>query len=445
MTKPSYSVREAALHILDQIDKNQSYSNLLLNHAIRQFEIKGPDIGLLTELTYGTIQRKLTLDFYLTPFIKKKVEGWVRNLLRMSLYQMLYLDRVPERAAIHEAVEIAKKKGHKGISGLVNGVLRSIQRQGVPSLDTINDPIERLSIETSHPLWLVARWSEQFGLTKTREMCETNLLPPVQTARVNRTQSSKDEVLRLLAEEGVEAEESRIIPEGIQIKRGNIAHTEAFRSGFLTIQDESSMLVAYALDPRPGESVLDMCAAPGGKTTHIAERMNNEGKVLALDLHPHKIKLIQENASRLELTNIEGHALDARKVQERFEPASFDRVLVDAPCSGLGVLRRKPDIKYAKNERDLESLQSIQLSLLSSAVEMLKPGGTLVYSTCTVDKKENHQTVTQFLVKQPQMKLATAESLPEAIQPLVQEQVLQVFPQDFGGDGFFIACFKKGE
>ncbi|TDL35086.1 16S rRNA (cytosine(967)-C(5))-methyltransferase RsmB [Jeotgalibacillus sp. S-D1] len=437
------SAREATLHILDQIDKNQSYSNLLVNHAIKKFNIKGPDVGLLTELTYGTIQRKLTLDFYLKPFIKKKVEGWVRNLLRLSLYQMKYLDRVPERAAIHEAVEIAKKRGHKGIAGLVNGILRSIQRQGVPSLDEIADPVERLSVETSHPLWLVKRWSEQFGIEKTRAMCESNLLAPVQTARVNTLLTTREEVMEELKDAGIEAELSTLIPEGIHIKRGNIAHTDSYKKGYLSIQDESSMLVAYALNPQPGESVLDMCAAPGGKTTHIAQKMTNKGTIVALDLHPHKIKLIQENADRLKITSIEGHALDGRKAHEKFELQSFDRVLVDAPCSGLGVLRRKPDIKYAKKEQDLASLTSIQLALLDSAVDLLKPGGTLVYSTCTVDYEENNLTVSRLLEKNTALKQISIDSLPEAIQPLVKDKQLQVFPQDFGGDGFFIACFKK--
>lgn len=437
------SAREATLHILEQIDKNQSYSNLLVNHAINKYSIKGPDVGLLTEITYGTIQRKLTLDFYLQPFIKKKVENWVRNLLRLSLYQMIYLDRVPERAAIHEAVEIAKKKGHKGIAGLVNGILRSFQRQGKPSLDAISDPIERLSIETSHPYWLVKRWSEQFGLENTKKMCETNLLPPVQTARVNTLQTTREDILHLLENDGVEAEASKIIPEGIHIKRGNIAHTKAFKSGLLSIQDESSMLVAYALNPQSGEKILDMCAAPGGKTAHIAQKMNNEGTVIALDLHPHKIKLIEENADRLGIKTIEGLALDGRKAEERFERESFQRVLVDAPCSGLGVLRRKPDIKYAKKEQDLASLTTIQSALLNSAVNMVEPGGLVVYSTCTVDKVENNDTVNQFLTNHPNMELVTPEHLPESIQPLLTDKMLQVFPHDFGGDGFFIACFKK--
>ncbi|KIL50422.1 16S rRNA methyltransferase [Jeotgalibacillus alimentarius] len=438
-----FSLREAALHILDQIDKNQSYSNLLLNHAIQKFNISKKDTGLLTEITYGTIQRKMTLDYYLEPFLKKKVEGWVRNLLRLSLYQMIYLDRVPERAAIHEAVEIAKKKGHKGISGMVNGVLRSIQRQGVRPLDELSDPVIKISIETSHPEWLVKRWAEHFGLEKTREMCERNLIAPVQTARVNTSRISRSEVIDMLKQEGVEASESTIVPAGIRVKKGNIAHTVAYKEGYISVQDESSMLVAYALGAVPGESILDMCAAPGGKTTHIAESLNNEGEVLALDLHEHKIKLIKENADRLKLGNVKAEAMDGRKLNEHYPDRQFDRVLVDAPCSGLGVLRRKPDIKYAKREQDLESLSRIQQELLHSAVGSLKKGGTLVYSTCTVDKEENEGTVNRFLADHPEMELTVPSGLPESIAALAENNMLQIFPQDFDGDGFFIASFKK--
>ncbi|TFE03541.1 16S rRNA (cytosine(967)-C(5))-methyltransferase RsmB [Jeotgalibacillus sp. R-1-5s-1] len=438
-----HATREAALHILDQIDKNQSYSNLLLNHAIKKFAINPKDTGLLTEVTYGTIQRKMTLDYYLEPFLKKKVEGWVRNLLRLSLYQMLYLDRVPERAAIHEAVEIAKKKGHKGISGMVNGVLRSIQREGVRSIEDIQDPLERLAIETSHPIWLVARWTEQFGHEKTRAMCEKNLLAPVQTARVNLTRLTREEAIENLAKEGIEAEKSEIALAGIQVKRGNIAHTDSYKRGELSVQDESSMLVAEALDPVSGEIILDMCAAPGGKSAHIAEKMNNQGRLISLDLHEHKVKLINEAAARLGLSIIETHALDGRKLQEKFPDLTFDRILVDAPCSGLGVMRKKPDIKYAKSEQDLNALSKIQLELLDAAVNSLKKGGTLVYSTCTVDRSENEGTVLAFLTKHPEMELVMPESLPEAVRSLVTDEMLQIFPQDFGGDGFFIAKFRK--
>ncbi len=443
MTKRKKNVREVALEIIEAVEKNQSYSNLLIHHAIEKDRLSGPDVGLLTELTYGTIQRKMTLDYYLAPFIKGKVEPWVRQLLRLSLYQLVYLDKIPDRAVLFESVELAKKRGHKGISSMVNGILRSIQRSGVPSLEKIEDPVERIAIETSHPLWLVKRWSEQFGLDKTREMCEMNLIAPTQTGRVNMMKTNREDLLKELRENGQEVEESPILPEAFHTLKGNLAKTEAFKNGHFTIQDESSMLVAYALQLENHLQVLDACSAPGGKTTHISEKMNGTGQVYALDLHPHKIKLVQENTVRLGLRNIQAKALDSRKANEHFKKETFHRILVDAPCSGLGVLRRKPDIKYTKKEEDLENLQTVQLSILKSVAPLLKEEGLLVYSTCTVDREENIGTVDRFLDEHPDFELAELSGLPETIQPFVENQMLQVFPQDFGGDGFFIASFKK--
>lgn len=441
------NVREVALYLLESIEKNQAYSNLLLNDAIEKNKIDKKDIGLLTELVYGTLQRKLTLDYFLKPFIKnsRKLEGWVLQLLRLTLYQMVYLDRIPERAAIYEAVEIAKRRGHKGIAGVVNGVLRSVQREGLPSLESIEDPSERLAIETSHPEWLVKRWVSQLGLEKTREMCELNLTAPLQTARVNLTRISVEECLTLLEEEGFAVEPSPIIPEAIKCLRGNLASSTPFKYGMLTIQDESSMLAAYALGAENEENILDACAAPGGKSTHIAEKLANSGKVISLDLHEHKVKLIMENASRLGLENIEAKSLDSRTVQKHFEAESFDRILLDAPCSGLGVMRRKPDMKYTKKEEDLTRLQEIQLSLLEAVAPLVKKGGTLVYSTCTIDREENQETVKLFLQKQAEYigNPSFSERMPEAVRPLIKDFELQILPQDFGSDGFYIACLKR--
>ena len=443
MEKKKKNVREAALELLEAVEQKQSYSNLLLNSFIEKYGFSGRDAGLLTEITYGTIQRKWTLDYFLAPFLKHRIKPWVRNLLRLSLYQMVYLDKIPDRAAIFEAVEIAKKRGHKGIASMVNGVLRSIQRKGLPSFDTITDPIERISIETSHPKWLVERWVHQFGLDKTRAMCETNLSVPVQTVRVNVTKADRTEVLLSLRQEGFSAEESPILPEAIRILKGNAAHSAAFQKGFMTIQDESSMLVAHAMKLEPGMIVLDACAAPGGKTTHIAEKMKGTGKVYALDLHPHKMKLIEENALRLGLQNISSLLLDSRKGGERFPSQAFDRILVDAPCSGLGVLRRKPDIKYAKKLEDLQTLQKIQSEILDAQAPLLKSGGLLIYSTCTVDREENEGTAKRFLDRHPEFEPEPLDHLPEAVLPFVTGHLLQIFPQDFGGDGFFISCFRK--
>ncbi|MBP2240080.1 16S rRNA (cytosine967-C5)-methyltransferase [Cytobacillus eiseniae] len=441
------NVRETALDLLEAVEKNQSYSNLLLNHAIQKNAIPPKDIGLLTELTYGTLQRRMSLDFYLQPFLQgnKKIEGWVKQLLRVTLYQMVYLDKIPDRAAIFEAVEIAKKRGHKGISGMVNGVLRNIQRQGLPSLETLADSIERLAIETSHPIWLVKRWVEQLGFEQTKQMCELNLTAPLQTARVNLTKITKDACLAKLIEEGYQVEASEVIPEAIKCYRGNLANSTAFKEGFLTIQDESSMLAAIALNVGKNERILDACAAPGGKSTHIGEKLQNTGQVISLDLHEHKVKLINENANRLELTNIKANVLDSRNVQAHFEKESFDRILLDAPCSGLGVMRRKPDMKYVKKEEDVLRLSEIQKNLLKAVSPLLKKGGILVYSTCTVDREENHEVVETFLKDQvdfegdPTLK----DRMPELIRPLVNGFQLQILPQDIGSDGFYIACLRK--
>ncbi len=441
------NVRDTALQLLETVEKNQAYSNLLLNNAIEKNEINPIDVGLLTELVYGTLQRKMTLDFYLKPFIEKnkKLQTWVVNLLRMTVYQMVYLDKIPDRAAIFEAVEISKRRGHKGIASLVNGVLRSIQRNGLPSLDSISDPAERISIETSHPIWLVRRWVDQFGIEKTKEMCEVNLTAPLQTGRVNLTRISREECLELLAEEGFDVEPSPILPEAIKCLRGNLASSKAFKYGLLTIQDESSMLVAHALGIEEEEVILDACAAPGGKSSHIAEKLGNSGKVISLDLHEHKVKLISQNAERLGLENIEAQKMDSREAAQRFEHESIDRVLLDAPCSGLGVMRRKPDMKYTKKEQDLSQLKSIQLSLLESVAPLLKDGGTLVYSTCTVDREENQEVIEIFLREHPEFSgdQTLAERMPEAIRPLINGFDVQILPQDFGSDGFYIACLRK--
>src|SRR5690606_23710567 len=390
------NVRDAAFSILWAVENKQAYSNLLLHQTIESYGIAPKNRGLLTEITYGTLQHQMTLDYYLEPYLKGKVEPWVKTLLRMSLYQIVYLDRIPSHAVVHEAVEIAKRRGHGGVASLVNGVLRSVQRSGVRSFNTIADPIEKISIETSHPSWMIKRWAEQFGLEKTREMALENNRTPSQTVRVNTVRATLDEVIEMLESEGLEAVPSKIIPECLVVTNGQPARTSTFEKGFITIQDESSMLPSYALQLQPGMTVLDMCAAPGGKSTHMAEKLNNEGTLYSMALHPHKVKLIKEAAGRLGHTVIQAEAGDGKKSVERFGTEQFDRVLVDAPCSGLGVIKRKPDIKYTKREEDFDRLQHIQLQLLDQAEQLLKPGGILVYSTCTVDNEENRGTAEKF-------------------------------------------------
>ncbi|MGD6793675.1 16S rRNA (cytosine(967)-C(5))-methyltransferase RsmB [Metabacillus indicus] len=441
------NVRETALETLLMIEKNQAYSHLLLNSMIKKHGVKEIDIPLLTEIVYGTLQRRDTLDFYLAPFIKnaKKTEQWVKNLLRLSVYQMVYLDRVPERAVFHEAVEIAKHRGHKGIASFVNGILRSIQRQGLPSTAEIKDEAERIAVETSFPLWLVKRWISQLGAADAKKMCEATLTPPSVSARVNLMKNTRGELMEQLLAKGFQIEEGDLTADAIKSLKGSLVQTEEFKEGRFTIQDESSMLVARTLAPEKGDAVLDACAAPGGKSTHIAEILENTGTVYSLDLHKQKVSLITEQAERLGLTNIKTETMDSRKVHERFKNEQFDKILVDAPCSGLGVVRRKPDIKYTKSAEDVKRLSQIQLEILSSAAPLLKKGGTLVYSTCTIDSEENGQVVDKFLAEHSEFELdsAMADRLPEAAKPYADGGQVQILPHYFGTDGFYIASLRK--
>ncbi|MGD8190105.1 16S rRNA (cytosine(967)-C(5))-methyltransferase RsmB [Brevibacillus ginsengisoli] len=441
--------REIALEILTRIDENRSYSNLELKHVLSQHDLASVDIGLVTELVYGTIQRRYTLDTVISRFVKggaAKLQPWVLNLLRLSLYQVRYLDRVPERAAVHEAVEIAKQRGHQGIASMVNGVLRSVIRQP----DTWDTPpqgnkVERLSFEESHPAWLVKRWIKLYGEEVTRAICAANNRPPHASVRVNRLKIAQDELLQKLREQYPEADFSQVSPDGL-ILGGHAAGTSWFQEGYLSIQDESSMLVGPALNAKPGMRVLDACAAPGGKTTHIAELMQNQGEIIACDVHPHKRDLIEQNASRLGIDIIKTLVADAADLPEQ-DLGQFDRILLDAPCTGFGVIRRKPDIKWNKQPEDIKEIAQVQLSLLSQVSKLLKPGGLMVYSTCTIDPKENQDMIIRFCEEHPEFELDTTlkADLPERIREQMTEThgFVQILPHHFDSDGFFISRIRR--
>ncbi|MFC0524087.1 16S rRNA (cytosine(967)-C(5))-methyltransferase RsmB [Pontibacillus salicampi] len=443
------NLREAALDIVTRVGEQGGFSHLLINQTIQKKGLSQRDTALLTEIVYGTIQRKDTLDYFLSPFLhnKNKLKPWVLWLLYMSCYQMIYLERVPDHAVLHESAEIAKKRGHKGIVSMVNGVLRNLQRKGPASLDQIKDPIERLATETSHPVWMVQRWVAMYGMEQTSQMCHKNLERGTMTVRVNTTKYSREMVLQHLKEDGFEAAATDLSAEGITIYSGNILNHPLFQNGGLTVQDESSMLVGDMLQLNDNMMVLDACSAPGGKTTHIAEKMNNTGKVYAYDLHKKKVELVKQKAEQLGLTTIITGASDARNLPNLHEPESFHRILLDAPCSGLGVVRGKPDIKYAKSEKDIDTLSKIQYELLESVSLLLQLNGKLVYSTCTVDKKENEEVVKAFLTEHPDFEIDETffDELPVEAQHLPGRTKwgLQLFPQDFDTDGFFITRIQR--
>jgi len=446
---PLRSAREAALDVLVRVEEQRAYSNLLLNQTLQRAALSRADAALATELVYGTIGRRNTLDYYLTRFVAKglhKLEPWVRCLLRLSLYQLVYLQRIPDHAAVSEAVHIAKRRGHAGISGMVNGVLRSVLRskQELTLPDGLGD-VARIALAHSHPEWLVQRWVRQFGVATAEAICAANNEPPPVSLRANALRGGRAQLVDALVADGVRAEPSALAPSGVRVAgAGNMALDPRFGAGLYSIQDESSMLVAEALEPAAGMRVLDCCAAPGGKTAHIAEKMGDRGEIWACDLHEHKRQLIEQQAARLGLASIRTLTMDAAQLAGHFAPASFDRILLDAPCSGFGVIRRKPDLKWAKQEADIAGIAGLQRELLASVHGLLAPGGVLVYSTCTLESAENEEQVRRFLAEHDDFAL---EPLPAeafaALGEAASTGMVSILPQQFGSDGFFIARLRK--
>jgi 16S rRNA (cytosine967-C5)-methyltransferase len=447
------NARETALSILEKWEERQAYSNLLLNQVLQASPLNEKDKRLVTELVYGTIQRKNTLDWILNQLVKKGVgslELWVRQLLRLGIYQLLYLDKIPERAAIYETVQISKKRGHRGISGLVNGVLRSFLRNRHRLTPKKNpQTLAEKAVSYSHPGWMIERMEQAYGEEETKAALLSNHHPPRVSVRVNQLKMDRDVFIKEWNATGNgRAEASGIAPEGVTISGGgNPAFTPWFREGYCTIQDESSMLVARVLAPAPGMKVLDVCAAPGGKTTHLAELMKNQGHIVACDVHDHKLSLIRSNASRLGIDIISVRQLDGRNLPGSFQPHSFDAVLLDAPCSGLGVIRRKPDLKWGKEAENIEALAQLQKELLDAAAPLLKPGGVLVYSTCTWEPRENREQVESFLKRHPDFSGDNTwkEELPDPVKSRVRsgDGWIQILPHDFLSDGFFISRMIK--
>lgn len=441
------TVRETALDLLVRIDKQGGFSHLLISDAIKKQRIDARDETLLTEIVYGTTERKITLDFYLEAYIKKqkKMSDWVRTLLRMSVYQFAYLDKVPAFAIINEAVNIAKKRGHQGIASFVNGVLRNIDRNGLKSTADITDPVEQISIETSHPVWLVKRWADYYGIETAAAICKENMKRKSLSIRVNQLKTDRHTLLERLDDAGIEAVPSSILEEAVILEKGNIFKTDLLDSGEATVQDISSMLAAKAVEAEPGMKVLDACSAPGGKTTYIGEAMQQEGDIYAYDLHENKLNLIKKSAHRLGINNVNVQAQDARTLQTVHEAETFDRILVDAPCSGFGVIRSKPDIKYQKTEKDILQLKQVQHDILNQVAPLVKTSGKIVYSTCTIEKEENEWQVKAFLEKNEgfvvdETFLTEMKGMDEVH---LTEYGVQILPQSFHSDGFFITRLVK--
>ena len=411
-----------AYRILNQYFEDESFLNIALNEELKKSELKREDKDLCTTIVYGTIQNLLAIQYQLQPYIKgKRVKKKIKTLLYLSLYQLMYLDKIPEYAVINEAVNIAKKQGYQ-TSKFVNAVLRNFVRNERRSLEGL-DELERISIETSHPLWMVKIFNKQYGLEKTKKICLEDNTPPTRSGRVNTLKASKEELLK----EGC-FKEGTLSKDALLYDKGNLALTSYFKEGKVTIQDESSQLVARLLDPQKTDYVLDMCSAPGSKTTHLSALMENQGKIEAYDLYEHKVKLVEYNLRRLGVKNVHIQAGDSTKLKEVYSEKTFDRILLDAPCSGFGVLKRKPEIKY-HDSSIMDGLVSLQELLLENAYYLLKNDGTMVYSTCTINKKENELMIQKFIEKHPDMEV------------IKQRTILNY---EYHTDGFFMCKMKKG-
>ena len=433
--------REFALRVINQVDEHGAYANIALDRELNRQNIGDQDRRFATELVYGVVKSGLTLDWLLGHYISRplaKIDRPIRNILRMGLYQLFFLDKIPPSAACNEAVKLAKKFGHAGSAKFVNAVLRGAVRQPDKARypDAADNPCRYISLKYFHPEWIVKRWLERLGPEATEALCQINNQTPPLSLRVNTLKTTRESTLEYLEKEGAVCEASRLVPEGILCTcHPALGHWPPLADGFVQVQDESSMMASHVLDPQPGEFIIDACGAPGGKSTHIATLMNNRGRVLSTDLYAHKLDLTAANAARLGISIIETLELDAATLHTRYE-SQADRMLVDAPCSGLGVLRRKPDARWRKSEQILADLPALQASILRSAAACVKVGGILVYSTCTTEREENQDIVRDFLQGHSGYSLQTAGHwLPVKR----NEEMVQLWPHVDGTDGFFIS------
>jgi 16S rRNA (cytosine967-C5)-methyltransferase len=438
------TTRKVAVDILDSILGKGAYSNIALNSSLNKSGLEDRDKALATEIVYGTLKYKYTIDKILASFLTqdlKKMDSFIVNILRTAIYQILFLDKVPEFAAVNEAVNMAKKYKSVSASKLVNGVLRNYLRNKTKIYYDEDDKIERLCFKYSYEPWLVKLFIEQYGEEKAEQILKGLNSTPAVTIRVNSLKINFDEAFAMLKTMEYDVEEGLVCPEAIRIIRGkSIEQNPLFREGLATVQDESAMLVALSMDIIPNIKVLDLCSAPGGKTTHIAELMNNTGKIQAYDIHKDKLTLIEQNSKRLGITNIKCGVLDAALYNEELKD-SAERVLIDVPCSGLGIIRKKPEIKWTKNLKQLKEIIKIQRDIMNCGAKYVKIGGVLLYSTCTLNKKENENNVKWFLSNFTNYnidKLFYGE-----LDNIVYDKYgVTVLPNEYM-DGFFIAKFKR--
>lgn len=444
------AAREAALKILFEVNEKGAYSNIALNRHLESSGLQGVDRAFATELVYGVLKWRLALDHVIENFSSvklKKISPWIMNILRLGVYQLLYTSRVPESAACNESVKLAAKHGHRASSGFVNALLRNVakNRDRLEPAEDMADRVPYLSVKYSHPEWMVRKFTDLFGDGFTESLLKADNEVPEFSVRVNSLRTTAGELIRDLEAEGVGAVPGKYLDEALILKNPSaVARLEAFKKGLFQVQDESSMLAAKALDPKPGEFVLDACSAPGGKATHVAQLMQNRGAVLARDVFEHKTKLVMSAAARLGIDIIRTEVYDS-SLPDEAHAGKFDRILLDAPCTGLGIMRRKPEIRWSREAEDEKAVTELQLKLIKAVSSALKPGGTMVYSTCTILPRENRELVRRFLEEDGAFDLDDITPyIPEKLKGYAEEKgMLQLYPNRDGIDGFFIARLRK--
>ncbi len=452
-------VRMVAWEILQRVERTSAFSDLLLHQAFsRRPDLKPLDRAFISELVLGTLRWQAKLDYLIRRELKKEgqsLDARLLHLFRMGAYQVLFLDRVPDSAAVNECVRLAKAvfRSEK-IAGFVNAILRSVSRhkdrEAFPSFQ--HRPVEHISIALSHPSWLVERWVEEYGQETARKICEANNRRPPVTVRTNILRISREDLKRKFEAAGIPARPGEFSPEALVLGKSPLMTEDPlFQEGLYFPQDEASQMIGHILGPREGERILDACAAPGGKATHLAQLMEDRGEIFALDLHASKIRLIQDNCARLGISMVRATQADAAQPLPFPSGEAFDRILLDAPCSGLGILHRHPEVKWKRRPEDLLRLRDLQMNIIENVSLRLKPGGILVYSTCTTSREENDSVVKDFLAKHPEFEMEDLRSILSPSQKILIDEsgFFRTYPEAitrdeaYRMDGFFAARLKR--
>lgn len=451
MTKP-VNLREVALGILMEITEEEAYSHVVLREVLEKYQyLEKRDRAFISRTVEGTLEHMIQLDYIIEQFSNVPVYNMkplIRNLLRMSVYQLKYMDSVPDSAVCNEAVKIAQRKGFYNLKGFVNGVLRNIARRlnQVTYPDPAVEPVHYLSVKYSFPIWMVSKWVAQFGYHATEKICRESHMEHGTVVRCNLTRASREEIIESLESQGITVKPHPYLDYALEISDYNyIKAIKAFRDGWIQVQDISSMLVAEIAAPNWGDTCIDVCAAPGGKSLHIADKLMGSGSVEARDVSEYKVALMQENINRANLINVSAVLKDAT-IWDALSVQKADIVLADVPCSGLGVIGKKQDIKYKMSEKMQQDIIRLQRKILSVVWEYVKPGGILVFSTCTIGADENQYNIKWFLENYP-FKL-------ESIDPYICDELkskttaggyIQLLPGVHKSDGFFIARLRRLE